>query len=292
MSVMSFSSAWPLERMMPTCSRCSGDSGESARICAKPDDPVDRGADFVADDGEELALGAVRGFGGVLGVEQRSLGFLADGNVVADRLVFQRVAVVVLDRALGPHHPAAAVVPQLDFALEGVGLVADGGARREKGEGLADELVAFAAEGGGVGAVDEGELAVEPVAADQIDLILDDAAVAGLGLLQGLRHALNVAREADDFVVVGFTVGVSGRGFVGGLPRGGAQGFQPLGQGAIPDVTGEHEQDAADDRTAEDVELGAEPVAQLFVVYYGGDDGGQGEDEECFLLLLSAMSGG
>jgi hypothetical protein len=52
----------------------------------KADDAVDGGADFVADDREKFALGAVGGLGGFLGVEEGGFGFLAEGDVVTDTL--------------------------------------------------------------------------------------------------------------------------------------------------------------------------------------------------------------
>jgi hypothetical protein len=80
----------------------------------------------VAHDRQELRLGPVRGLGGLLGAQERGLRLLALGDVVADRLVFHRRALVVLDRALGPSDPEAPAVIEHHLRLEGVRLVGDG----------------------------------------------------------------------------------------------------------------------------------------------------------------------
>jgi hypothetical protein len=173
------------------------------------DHAVDRRADLVADHGEKFALGAIRGFRRLLGPQQRRLRFLAQGDVMTDRLKLQGVARVVLDRPLHPHQPGAATVGSVEFALEGIRLVENRGARRDERERLADELRPLLAKGAGVCAVDERQLAVGPIAADEVDLILDDAAVARLGFLQGLGHAFDVAGQSDNLVVLSLAVGLA-----------------------------------------------------------------------------------
>ncbi len=254
----------------------------AAEEAGEADDAVDGGADLVADDGEELALGAVGGFGGLLGVAQGELGLFAHGDIVADGLVFEELAVAVLDGAVGPLDDARGAVGGGEGGLESGGLgpgvehAPRGEAVGEHGPGLAEEFGAFAAEELGVGAVDESEAAVGFVAADEVVLVLDDGAVAGLGFLEAAGHLLDLAGEAHDLVgVVGDGVGI---GAIGGGAGGGGLlvDLLELGdEGAVEDVAGENEQDAPDEGEADDPVGGAEALAQIVVG--GDDDQGDGE---------------
>lgn len=197
----------------------------------KADDAVDGRAEFVADDGEELALGAVGGFGGVFGLDQRGLGLLALRDIVPDGLVFDD-AVGVADRALNPQQPTTAVVGEDQFAFEGKGAVADGDTGRIKRKEFTVQLLAFFGESPGIRAVGEGDAPVGPVAADQVDLVLDHVAVVGLDLLEGAGHALDVAGETEDFVGIGFLAG--GRRPLLGGRSGFAEGLEALHERAVP----------------------------------------------------------
>ncbi len=152
---------------------------------------------------------------------------------------------------------------------------------------LADEVLAAFAEEAGVGAVDEGEASVGLVAADEVGLVLDDGAVARLALLQAAGHLLDFAGEAEDVVGLVFGGGVGagiGAGGAGGGGGGVLVDLLDLGdERAVEDVTGEHEEDAADQGKADDPVGVTEALAEVFV---GGDDdqgggetGGQAQDE-------------
>jgi hypothetical protein len=242
------------------------------------DDAVDGRADFVADDGQKFALGAVGGFGGFLGGEEGEFGFFAGGDVVADGLVFDDAAFGIFDGAVRPG------VDDRRLVAVGAGLFEDGGlgergdvgldeAGGEREAGLADEFEAFASEETGIGAVDEGEFALGRVAADEVGLVFDDGAVAGFEFLQGLGHAFDFAGEADDLVVDFVVVGVVESGLGGFL----GDVAEALDEGAVPDVAAQDEQHAADHREAEDKILGR----QRPVVGDLGDDDGRERGQQC-----------
>ena len=198
--------------------------------------------------------------GGLLGAEEGGFGLAAIRDIVSDGLIFDGLAEAIFDGALRPLEPDALAVGEIEFAFEGGRAVAGEGEVFEKREKRAVELVAFAAEGAGVGAVDEGEATVGAVAADEVDLVLDDAAVARFDVLKGLGHVLDLASEADDFVgvvVVRRDVGGGGGRFL--------EGLDAEEEAAVPHVAAQHEEHAADDGEADDPICVAEAFPQVFL---------------------------
>jgi len=155
---------------------------------AEPDDAVDGGANLVADDGEELAFGAVGGLGGFFGGEKGAFGFLARGDVVTHGLVFYDGAGGILDGTMGPGMHHAGVVRMAPFMFEGCGFRQGifGGKKAFRAEraGLAQQFLASATEETRVGAVYEGEPPIGGIAADEVGLILHYGAIAGLQFLE------------------------------------------------------------------------------------------------------------
>ena len=145
-------------------------------------------------------------------------------------------------------------------------------------EGLADQLLPLAPHERRVGAVDKGEATVRPVAADQVDLVLHDAAVTGLDPLEIARHPLDLTGEPDDLVMIGLVRAGVGLGVqLPGLRRlgGAAEGADPIDQRAVPDIAGEQQQNAADHREAQHIIGRPEAIAEVVI----GDDDTEGNDQ-------------
>ena len=155
---------------------------------------------LVAHDRKEFGFGAVGGLRRFLRTEKRGLCLLALGDVVAHRLVLHRVALVILDGALGPPDPEPPSIFKRHLGLEGVRLVRNRGAGSEVGEIDPDQFGALAVDRARVGAVHERDLPVILVAADEIGLVLDYPLVARLNLLERTSHPLDLARQSDDLV--------------------------------------------------------------------------------------------
>lgn len=227
-----------------------------AENLGEADDATDWITDFVADDGEEFALGAVGGFGGIFGPQKDHLGHLSRGDVVADGLVFDHAMVLVVNFADDPLQPRRAA-GTLDFLFVGLGgrivFPRQTPAGGVSAEGLTEELGAFALEKAAVGTVDENQGEIGTVAANQIELILDNSAVAGFDALERPGHAFDLAGEADDFIVANIFGGCrfDALSTVVNFTLGGlcliTESPNPLENGDVPQVTAQHQQDATND---------------------------------------------
>src|ERR1022692_2351091 len=180
----------------------------------------------------------------------------------------------VISDPLGPADPETPAIIERHLGFERVRFIRDRRARDKIWEIGAHQVVALAIQGAGVGAVDEGDLAIVLVAADEVGLVLDDALVAGLDVLEGARHVLDLASQPDDLVRVRF---IARGGDVLGLDgiRRVVERPQRLHECLIPDIARKQQQKASGDRESDDVKIGAEALPELLV----GDDGHPRHDE-------------
>ena len=202
MSAMIFSRASPLELIISTCSRWSRVRVVEESIFEKPTMALIgvRSSWLTIARNSDLARSAAS----AASLARRSAASASLRSVMSWPTAWYSIVVplVVLDRPLGPADPEAPAVVEGHLGLEGVRLVRDRRARREVGEVDAHQLVALAVHRARIGAVHERDLAVVPVAADEVGLVLDDPLVARLDLLERAGHALDLAGEADDLVRV------------------------------------------------------------------------------------------
>ncbi len=177
------------------------------KVC-HPDHAVHRRAQFVAHGGEEERLGAVRILRLLQRLGEALFSFLAVGDVAADGLDLDQLAVVVADREFFPGDPADA--PRGQRAL----VVADTVRRhRETGEarqharalafgklgdeGMADDLGAVAAERVAEDVVHIGEAALQVLAQDEVALRADEIAVASSRSASCHFSSRSVSRRAS-----------------------------------------------------------------------------------------------
>jgi len=100
-------------------------------------------------------------------VEHSGFGLLAQGDVMANRLIVEGGRGIILDGTLRPHHPPAAAIRKFEFTFKRVRFASNFRAIIEKTEHLTDEFVALAAIRRSIGTVHKGKCAIEPIAAYQ-----------------------------------------------------------------------------------------------------------------------------
>jgi len=169
--------------------------GVAAEDLGVAEDAVERGAEFVADAGEEAALGTAGGIGGVFGSLKDAGGFAALGDIDGDALEVVDGAGGVADGADGFEtqnvEPSARTISGFEIG-DGVAgadkleeLVAAAGVRVE----LAADVVGRGHHGGGVGVaahareggIDAEEAAVDGGEVEAFEGVFENAAVVGFG---------------------------------------------------------------------------------------------------------------